>query len=578
MSPASATRHQQRVEELCGATVRALTGDRQLHARARRWYVGNRLLPVAAPHLYPAADADFTGFRGAADGLALRCLHSDAALHQALAPTTSAARVVFDVLEQLRVEALVASTWPGAQHNLRHRFEQWSSDFAASDLMETSSGVLMFALAQTARTRLTGEPVHAGSEDAIEGTRGELAQLAGHHLVALKAARHDQAQFAAHALALALQVAGMLQALRGSSADDVAVSEEAAALSAFTLHVDFGPDAEQALPVAGHGKSRVLEAAGERYRVFTTEFDVQQDAAQQARPEELRALRDALDVAITRSGLSVTRLARELQALLSQPQADDWDSGQEAGRIDGRRLAQLVASPAERRLFRTPHLELQSTCQVTLLIDCSGSMKQHMAWVALLADVLARALEQAGAGIEVLGYTTAAWHGGRAAKAWQRAGRTPHPGRLNEVRHLIFKDAQRPWRRARLGLAALQKADLFREGIDGEAVAWACARLRAAGDGDGDVDTQRRILIVLSDGSPMDSATHLANDAHYLDHHLRQVVDQEEAHGGIDILGLGVGLDLSPYYSRCQALDPTPPISHATLRDVMALMAGQRHR
>jgi cobaltochelatase CobT len=151
-------------------------------------------------------------------------------------------------------------------------------------------------------------------------------------------------------------------------------------------------------------------------------------------------------------------------------------------------------------------------------------MKQHMAWVALLADVLARALEQAGAGIEVLGYTTAAWNGGHAAKAWQRAGRTPHPGRLNEVRHLIFKGAQQPWRRARLGLAALQKADLFREGIDGEALAWACGRLRAAADAD--MQTPRRILIVLSDGSPMDTATHLANDAFYLDHHLRQVVDQ----------------------------------------------------
>ena len=268
--------------------------------------------------------------------------------------------------------------------------------------------------------------------------------------------------------------------------------------------------------------------------------------------------------------------ARDLQSLLAQPRPDDWDSGQEEGRIDGRRLAQLVASPTQRRLFRTEHLEPQARCLVTLLIDCSGSMKQHADKVSLLADVLARALEQAGVGVEVLGYTTAAWNGGRASKAWQRAGRPPHPGRLNEVRHLVFKDAGTAWRRSRLGLAALQKPDLYREGIDGEAVEWASARLRAVDSTGGGHPLDRRLLIVLSDGSPMDTATHLANDEHYLDHHLRLVVDQQEARGDIDILGLGVGLDLSPYYSRCHALDPAAAISHATFGEVMELMAGRR--
>lgn len=580
MTESAATRHQQRVEELCGAAVRALTGQSDLHFRARRLYRGKRLLPIAAPHLYPAADAAFSSFRGAADGLALRLLHADAGLHQSFAPPAGAARVVFELLEQQRVESLVADTWPGARHNLRQRFEAWSVAFAASDLMETSSGLLLYALAQTVRTRLTGEPVLAATEDAIETTRGLLMQGAGQHFAALKRQRHDQAAFAPHALALALHVAQLLQALRdeAGAGDEGAAQSEDAALALFTLRVDLGFEADEAATTVDAGKSRVLEEAGHRYRIYTQAFDEQRDAADLVRLAELHTLRESLDTRIARSGLNVARLARALQALLARPRADGWDSGQEEGHIDGRRLAQLVASPAERRLFRTPHLALQARCQLTLLIDCSGSMKQHMDAVSLLADVLARALEQAGVVVEVLGYTTAAWNGGRAAKAWQRAGKPPAPGRLNEVRHLVFKSAATPWRRARLGLAALQKPELFREGVDGEAVAWACARLRQDTELEPGTATFRRILVVLSDGSPMDTATQLANDVQYLDHHLQQVVEEEEKRGGVEILGLGLGLDLSPYYSRCQALDPAAGISHATFSELIELIAGRRHR
>ena len=579
MNDAQAARHQQRIEELCGASVRALTGQPDLHFRGWRLHRSQRLLAIAAPHLYPPADAPFAGFRGAADGLALRLLHSDAALHAAQAPPGGAARAVFDLLEQLRVESLVAQAWPGARHNLRQRFEHWSAAFAASDLIETASGLLLFALAQTARTRLTGEPVYEPMEDAIETTRGRLVQAAGHELAALKRERQAQAGFIPPALALAARVADMLQALRGVTADPAAAGEdEARALAQFTLRVCFGPEGGEALALAGQGHSRVLSESTQGYRVYQTDHDQQHDAARLARADELRTLRDDLDGRIARAGLNIGRLARTLQALLARPRADDWDSGQEEGRIDGRRLAQLVASPAERRLFRTEHLAPQARCQLTLLIDCSGSMKQHMGLVSLLADVLARALEQAGVQVEVLGYTTAAWHGGRPAKAWQRAGRPPHPGRLNEVRHLVFKAAGQSWRRARLGLAALQKADLFREGIDGEAVLWACHRLRQASETADGQPIERRLLIVVSDGSPMDSATHAANDLHYLGHHLRRVVAEQTAQGGLEILGLGVGLDLSPYYPRCQALDPAVPVSQATFGELIDLIAGRRHR
>ena len=223
-------------------------------------------------------------------------------------------------------------------------------------------------------------------------------------------------------------------------------------------------------------------------------------------------------------------------------------------------------------MFRVERQEPVADCVVSFLIDCSGSMKQHMESVAMVVDVFVRALEQAGMASEVLGFTTGAWNGGRARRDWQRTGRPLHPGRLNEVCHMVFKDADTPWRRARRDMAALLKADLFREGIDGEAVDWACNRLGARCEA-------RRLLVVLSDGCPMDSATQLANDPYYLDHHLRDVVARREAGGAVRIHGLGVGLDLSPYYRRSHALDLLgSSVSNQVFTEIVGLLAGRGRR
>lgn len=206
---------------------------------------------------------------------------------------------------------------------------------------------------------------------------------------------------------------------------------------------------------------------------------------------------------------------------------------------------------------------------VGFLIDCSGSMKAQAEPLTLLIDMLTRALDQAGVATEVLGFTTNAWNGGRARADWLARGRPQHPGRLNETCHMVFKDAQRSWRRARTDIAALLKADLFREGVDGEAVEWACARLHASGKA-------RRILVVVSDGSPMDTATGQANDACYLDNHLKAVVARHEALRDVEVLGLGVGLDLSPYYRHTLALDLSQPVDMAMLDEVAGLVGARR--
>jgi cobaltochelatase CobT len=575
--PASASamqrkvRQEERVAELCAGVVRAFSGERELHFRGRRLHRGRVALPWFAPHLHPSPDTDdFASFRGVADGLALRLTASNAALHERLRPEEPVERMLFEMLEQFRAEALAPEAMAGMRRNLRHRHEQWSLAFHHSGLTDTARGLLLYAVAQICRARVTGQQVVEETEDMLEATRFALAPLIGHALAGLRKDRADQAAYAVHALAVARTVATMLREAGGQAETDAArdphVDDKR---SVFSLVADMDQEIVERFTTAESGRSAVLDGAGGAYRVFTGAYDREHDAATLARKEVLAGHREKLDRRIAAQGVNIARLARELRALLAEPERDGWNGGQEEGLVDGRRLAQLVASPTERRLFRTERMEPATDCIVGFLIDCSGSMKEHAESVAMMVDVFARALEQAGVASEVLGFTTGAWNGGRAQREWVRAGRPPHPGRLNERSHLVFKAAATPWRRARPAMAALLKADLFREGIDGEALDWACARLRQR-------DEARKLLLVISDGSPMDSATHLANDAHYLDHHLRDVVARQEQRGDIGIAGIGVGLDLSPYYSRSHVLDLAASSGNAIFREVIGLMAGRR--
>ena len=561
-------RLQHQVEELCAASIRALSGQPDVHFRGRRLHRAGVALPLFAPHLHPSLDDDdFASFRGAADGLALRLRLSDPELHRHLCPAAPVERMLFELLEQIRVESQVPAGLCGVAANLRHRFGQWSLAFHRSGLTDSMRGILLFTVAQICRARVTGEPVMEDTEDLMEATRAGIAPLLGHALAGLRRQRQDQAAYAGHALELARLVADLLRAEDPDGGeggrDKLADDKERAA---FSLMMDFDAAVEDGIAAAVTGRSRVLEGQGDVYRVFTTAYDREVAAASLVRPALLREYREQLDRRIASQGVNTARLARELKQLLARPVQDGWDSGQEEGRLDGRRIAQLIASPTERRLFRTERRQPEADCVLGFLIDCSGSMKQHIESVAMLVDVLTRALEQAGVSTEILGFSTGAWQGGRAQRDWLRLGKTQHPGRLNEVSHMVFKNANTTWRQARPDIAALLKPDLFREGIDGEAVTWACSRLKQRTEA-------RRILLVISDGCPMDGATQLANDAHYLDNHLKQVVAQQAQSGEVAVFGVGVGLDLSPFYPHNLALDLSSPPGTGVFRELLAMLA-----
>ncbi len=569
-------RRQQKVEELCAATLRAMTGDPALHYRGRRLHQGTRPLPMHAPHLRVDPDLDdFADCRAAADGMALRLLHSDPALHRSLCPTGGIERLVFEWLEQLRVETHVPVDMPGMAANLHRRFEDWSRTFYREGLTEGRLGILLYTVVQMVWSRLNARPVLEETEDYIEGTRASLVSTLGTPLAGMRRNRGDQRAFAAHALEAARVVGETMRAdmaEAGAEADEADPDDEEEAKSRFALLLDFDQDEGDGdnIAAATTGESKVFGDAEQAYRVYTTRFDTEVAAGTLVRKALLREYRERVDKRIAEQGVNLPRLARMLGAILAQPQRDGWLFGQEEGTIDGARLSQLISSPAERRLFRQDQYKPAADCIVSFLVDCSGSMKTHAEPVAAMIDLLIRALEMVGVTTELLGFTTGAWNGGRAVKEWMSHGRPANPGRLNEVTHMVFKEAERNWRRSRVDVMALLKPDLFREGIDGEAVDWACNRMLAR-------DEARRILIVISDGCPADSATGRANDDFYLDNHLKDVVARREQQGAVEILGLGVGLDLSPFYRRCLATDMSQALDNNLFYEIVQLIGG-RHR
>lgn len=549
MSDPAVIRRELPARELRAASIRALSDQRDLHFRGTALYRGRRPVPMPAPHLHPPGD------RGAADGIALRLRYHDPELHAALLPEPTASRLMYEMLEQFRVESLAPASWPGVRSNLTARFRQWSLAFESSRSVETESGLLLYTLAQVCRSWITAEPIAERTQDLIEQTRIVLTRVVGRELGALRRNRHCQNSFGEHARRIAELVADLPQLQEEPGEPDTSGD-------VFEWLFDSGSEEHTTAPGAG-GRHQPPESPSAQYGVFTRDYDETRDVRSLARPAALREYREHLDRLIDASAVSASMLGRRLGMLLAEPRNDGSEGGRDSGFVDGRRLARLIAIPNERNVFRAEAVVSRTDAIVSFLVDCSGSMKALSEPVAVLVDVFARALELAGVGCEILGFTTAAWDGGRARRDWIRAGRPRNPGRLNEVRHLVIKSADTGYRSARTAIAGLLKADLYREGIDGEAVQWARQRLQAR-------DERRRILVVISDGGPMDAATALANDHHYLDRHLHDVL---AASSDVQTCAVGVGLDLSIYYDRFTSVDLTRGTTRRVLSEVADTIA-----
>ncbi|RIX32342.1 cobaltochelatase subunit CobT [Sphingomonas edaphi] len=543
--------------------------------------------------------------RGAADAVALRLRHHDATLHATRAPHADGdARAVFDALESARVEALGAKAMDGVRANLGDLVEARVRADAIIRARTAEEVPLATAVGLLARQRLTGEAPPAAATKGLQLIAPWIEEKAGNELDALALTIDDQAAFATLArrlledleLADADEPADETPDEGGDDdqgddqgpdeADDVDSdgaaggdmemrSEEVERDEGDDESTDSEADTDEGEATSGDEGADQARANPQRrnwpdepttdYKPFTTRFDEIVGASELCDEEELNRLRGYLDQQMASLGGVVTRLANRLQRRLMAQQARSWDFDQEEGLLDAARLARVVVSPGHSLSYKVERdTEFKDTV-VSLLIDNSGSMRgRPISIAATCADVLARTLERCGVATEILGFTTRGWKGGQSREYWLSEGRPPNPGRLNDLRHIIYKRADQPYRHARRSLGLMMREGLLKENIDGEALLWAHNRLIARPE-------ERRILLVISDGAPVDDSTASANGGTYLERHLRQVIGWIESRSSVELAAIGIGHDVTRYYSRAVTIMDAEQLGGALIEQLAAL-------
>jgi len=519
--------------------------------------------------------------RGFADSFALKLRHHDERLHMRSAPSEPVARAAFDAVELVRYEAIGANAYGGMRDNLDAAL---ATRIAADPISraDTPDAVpVPAALALLLRERLTGQEIPEVARAGVDMVRTWIERKASADFDALAASLDDQKAFQSLSL-------GMLQHLEltrseeipqePNDADDMDGDEETEEQEDGGEQGQDQNPAEMAAEPSQGDEEGESEAEGEAsddmqegeegdegdegmlpvrpnrpwtdipdsfdYKVFTEAYDEVVGASDLCDEEELTRLRAYLDAQLKSLQGVVTRLANRLQRRLMAQQNRSWDFDQEEGLLDAARLARVVVSPGQSLSYKIERdVEFKDTV-VTLLLDNSGSMRgRPISIAAISADVLARTLERCGVKVEILGFTTRAWKGGQSRENWLANGKPAHPGRLNDLRHIVYKKADEPWRRAKKNLGLMMREGLLKENIDGEALLWAHNRLLARQE-------DRRILMVISDGAPVDDSTLSVNSAGYLEAHLRRVIEWIESKSPVQLVAIGIGHDVTRYYRR----------------------------
>lgn len=540
--------------------------------------------------------------RGAADSAALRLRHHDSRLHSAMAPSDPESRSVFDALETARIEALGARAMSGVRANLGELVEARVRSDAIIRARSAEEVPLATAVGLIARQRLTGDEPPKAAQAGLELVEPWIEEKASTDFDSLSLLLDDQSAFArlSRQLLEDLELAsasedvddrpddssddegdddsadegedegqatpdGAQSELRPEQGDEAGEDDRSAE--------DFEPgetelaDGEEAGDTGRPGRTRrnVEVAPASNYTAFTTRFDEVIEAGELCDEAELNRLRAYLDQQIGGLQTVITKLANRLQRRLMAQQARSWDFDQEEGLLDSARLARVIASPGHSLSYKVEReTEFRDTL-VSILIDNSGSMRgRPIAIAAICADILVRTLERCGVATEILGFTTRAWKGGQSREAWLAAGRPAHPGRLNDLRHVVYKRAGEPYRHARRNLGLMMREGLLKENIDGEALLWAHNRLIARSE-------ERRILMVISDGAPVDDSTASANGGAYLERHLRQVIAWIEQKSPVELVAIGIGHDVTRYYERAVTIMDAEQLGGAMVEQLARL-------
>ncbi len=563
--------------------------------------------------------ASNTKIRGAADSAAVWIAHHDDSTHRKMAPQAAAARVIFDQVERARVEAVGMRGMPGVASNIR---AQIAAKYAAAPLPPPNSGGNSAegednhtAIADVAgllvREALTGEKPPQNIEMTVDLWRPWIEQRAGTLISTLKTNTDNQEHYAkiARALIGALEADlgdpmtpedgdddnnddgasendsedGQNQSPEGDGddgdSDAVDQDGDSQTMEAATGDGDDnGEDGEDAFATGEtpSGESSSVDgdtiAEADLYRIYTEEYDEVVTASELCDPDELTRLRALLDKHLDNLNSVIGKLANRLQRKLMAHQNRSWHFDLEEGVLDAGKLSRVVTQPTHPLSFKMESdIRFRDTV-VTLLIDNSGSMRgRPITIAAVTADILARTLERCGVKVEILGFTTKAWKGGQSRELWQSAGKPAFPGRLNDLRHIIYKPADAPMRRSRKSLGLMLREGLLKENIDGEALAWAHNRLLARRE-------DRRILMVISDGAPVDDSTLSVNPGNTLERHLRAVIEQIEERSPIELLAIGIGHDVTRYYKRAVTITDVDQLGGAVTTQLTDLFDEESKR
>ncbi|MBG6157367.1 MAG: cobaltochelatase subunit CobT [Roseibium album] len=565
-------------------TMRAIAGDAELEVV----FSGDRpglsgqtaRLPEPSRKLN-ARDVAVT--RGLSDSMALRMACHDKAVHSKNMPQGSDARAIFEAVEQARCEAVGARRMQGVAENLAVMLDDRFRKSGAPDISSREEAPLQDALSMIVRERLTGAPPPESAANLVDMWRGWVEEKAGEELDLLRTEVEDQNSFASRlrdvlkSLDMGDELGDQDQDSDPDQNEDQGNNEEAETgddendtgeQEAAPQEMELSGEEQEAGETeaadidmedfAEQDMAEDSEEPGENdrqdtpfsnrpetdYRVFTHQFDETVTAEELCDTAELDRLRGFLDKQLTHLQGAVARLANRLQRKLMAQQNRAWDFDLEEGLLDTARLTRAVTDPMSPLAFKQERDTNFRDTVVTLLLDNSGSMRGRPITVAATcADILARTLERCGVKVEILGFTTKAWKGGQSRESWIGAGKPPTPGRLNDLRHIIYKSADAPWRRARRNLGLMMREGLLKENIDGEALLWAHDRLLARQE-------QRRILMMISDGAPVDDTTLSVNPGNYLERHLRYVIEEIETRSPVELIAIGIGHDVTRYYRR----------------------------
>ncbi|WP_273719738.1 MULTISPECIES: cobaltochelatase subunit CobT [unclassified Bartonella] len=566
-------------------------------------------LPELSQH---ATDKDITISRGLGDSMALRTAWHDKHIHQQFSPRESTARAIFDALEQTRVEAIGTLSMEGIAQNLDGMLADKYQRAHYQKIRSQSEAPIQEAIALLLREKITKRPPPKEAGSVLELWRQEIEQKAATELNELTHHVHDQHAFAriVRQMLVTLKMAAQFEETSSNINNQKSTNaceppnktdndskkpkhtknEEQAATeqesdvqdkgkTKATKSNDNHKDAKEQergsrQKESSHSKrlftvSEQMERLAD-YKVFTRQFDEVLEATDFCSESELDHLRRYLDRQINHLQNIVGRLANRLQRRLMAQQNRNWTFDLEEGYLDTARLSRLIIDPMQPLSFKMESNTQFRDTVVSLLIDNSGSMRGRPITVAAsCADILTQTLERCGVKVEILGFTTKTWKGGQSREQWLRQNKPNHPGRLNDLCHIIYKNADTPWRRARRNLGLMMQEGLLKENIDGEALIWAHKRLLSRRE-------QRRILMIISDGAPVDDSTLSVNSSNYLEKHLRAVIQEIQTHSPIELIAIGIGHDVTRYYQHAVTIMNAEELANAITKQLESLFSNKK--